>query len=53
MARMVGTNEIVRAKKSWTPKELTVATTAFGSKRKGTSAILPKPKMGKKGDDKV
>lgn len=48
---MVDTRSSTR--KSYTPKGVTVATPAVGSKRKGSTASLPKPKRSKKGDKKV
>lgn len=45
------------SRKSYTPKGVTVATPAVGSKRTGSTASLPKPKRSKKeskkGDEKV
>lgn len=46
MGLMVGTRSSTR--KACTQKGVTVGTTAVGSKRKGSTANLPKPKKGKK-----
>lgn len=48
---MVGTRSSTR--KSCPPKGVIGATTAVGSKRKESTASLPKSKKGKKGDEKV
>lgn len=50
MTKMVDTRSSKR--KSCAPKEVTVATSAVGSKRTGSTASLPKPKKSKKGDEK-
>lgn len=48
---MVDTRSSTR--KSYTPKGVAVTTPVVGSKRKGSTASLPKPKRAKKGDKKV